>query len=541
MKLDAVMNANEPRAAYHPRMVGWIGRGAIGMLVIAAACTSTPSAVPPGSASAPASVAASDAGAGKGPAQPVTLSVAQFNTDISDEYPTITAASVADAIRASGADVVGIEEGGGEVPDVAKALGWAYYDVRTQIVSRLPLRDPPDGAGVYTFVEPTPGHVVAMINVHLPSDPYGPYWVRDGRSPDQVLALERRVRLSAIEPKLPAAKALQARGIPVFLTGDFNSPSFHDWTQATVGTRRQIRYPVDWPATAAVEAAGFRDSFRVVNPDPVAVPGITWPTHRTLKGVWNPSPREPLDRIDFVFATPDARPTESRIVGEPGAPGTSATVAPWPSDHRLVVSTFTVAPAPAPTFVTLAHRSVTVGDAVQVAYHVAGGTAERIEVVPAGAPATSPAPNAVTVPAGAADGSAGFDSGSLAPGAYDAVLIGPSGAELSRYPFWVVAAGAKPAVAVSKRVYAVGEPIVVTYSNAPGNRWDWVAIYREGADPNVAPYLTWAYTDAGIDGSVTLDRASNGPWPLRPGRYSAYLLIDDLYVKVAATSFTIGA
>src|SRR5947208_10278675 len=81
-----------------------------------------------------------------------TIRVAQFNCDISDEYPIIPASLVARAIRASGADVVGIEEGGGEIPRVARALGWPYYDVRTQLVSRLPLVDPPAGNGVYTFV-----------------------------------------------------------------------------------------------------------------------------------------------------------------------------------------------------------------------------------------------------------------------------------------------------------------------------------------------------------------------------------------------------
>ena len=75
----------------------------------------------------------------------VTIRVAQFNCDISDEFPIIKASLVARAIRASGADVVGIEEGGGEIPQIAHALGWRYYDIRMQIVSRLPLVDPPDG------------------------------------------------------------------------------------------------------------------------------------------------------------------------------------------------------------------------------------------------------------------------------------------------------------------------------------------------------------------------------------------------------------
>src|SRR5689334_15647306 len=281
-----------------------------------------------------------------------TVRVAQFNCDISDEFPLIPARLVARAIRASGADVVGIEEGGGEIPQIARALGWHYYDVRMQIVSRLPLVDPPGGNGLFTFVEVAPGRVAALENVHLPSDPYGPYWVRAGRPPRAVLALERRVRLPAIEPDLRAAHRLRARGIPVFLTGDFNSPSFRDWTNATVGTRPDIRYPLRWPVSVAVERAGFTDSFRAVHPSAVRTPGLTWPTHRTIPGVDNFT-GDPKDRIDFVYAA-GARTTASRIVGEPGAPGISASVAPWPSDHRLVVSTFQVRGAHPSALVTVA-------------------------------------------------------------------------------------------------------------------------------------------------------------------------------------------
>ncbi len=214
-----------------------------------------------------------------------TIRVAQFNCDISDEFPIIKAALVARAIRASGADVVGIEEGGGEIRQIAHALHWRYYDIRMQIVSRLPLIDPPGGHGLYTFVEAAPGRVVAMENVHLPSAPYGPVWVKHGKTAAQVIAMEKRVRLPAIEPDLAAARTLHAAGIPVFLTGDFNSPSFRDWTQATVGIRPYMPYPLRWPVSAAVEAAGFTDSFRAVHPSPVKVPGLTWPAHRTIPGV----------------------------------------------------------------------------------------------------------------------------------------------------------------------------------------------------------------------------------------------------------------
>ena len=67
-----------------------------------------------------------------------------------------------------------------------------------------------------------------MANVHLPSDPYGPDAVLAGSTPDEVLALETETRLPKLEDALDRLPALVADGIPVLLTGDFNSPSFHD-------------------------------------------------------------------------------------------------------------------------------------------------------------------------------------------------------------------------------------------------------------------------------------------------------------------------
>ena len=85
----------------------------------------------------------------------------------------------------------------------------------------------------------------------------------------------------------------------------------------------------------------------------------------------------------------------------------------------------------------------------------------------------------------------------------------------------------------------MGEPIDVSWHAAPANRWDWVGIYRRGADPNIAYYILWLYTDASVEGSIVLDRAANGPWPLKPGKYSVYLLVDDSYEKIAAGNFTV--
>jgi hypothetical protein len=71
-----------------------------------------------------------------------------------------------EAIKKSGADVVGIQEAWGNIPRLAKAVGWKYYDQRQHIISRFPLFEAPDSHGLYTFVEVLPAKMVAMANMH---------------------------------------------------------------------------------------------------------------------------------------------------------------------------------------------------------------------------------------------------------------------------------------------------------------------------------------------------------------------------------------
>jgi hypothetical protein len=493
----------------------------------------------------------------------VTLNVMAFNIEVGGTLVSFD--KVVEAIAASGADVVGIEEAQGHMPRLAHDLGWPYYSKRYQILSKFPIIDPPQSHGRYAFVEPVPGKVVAIMNVHLPSDPYGPYWARDGKTPAQVIALEKRARLPAIEPELQALPALLAQQIPVFLTGDFNSPSHLDWTQAAVGTRTYDGgkpwpvYALEWPVSKAVVDAGFRDSFRDVYPDPVANPGLTWWAKKPKVAVSgeNFGPLDVKDRIDYVYAAGPSVTTASRIVGEQGGPEVSVAVSPWPSDHRGVVSTFDVTPATPPVFVAVDRRLLNYGDSLTVRFHSPGGAGESVALVPAGAdPVTQAIVHQSTGTPGTTDGALTFDTRPLvaAPspitvvgprGAFRAVLLDASGTVLAKATFWMKSKGEDARVSTVKHVYRVGEPIRVRWRDAPGNRWDWVAIYQRGANANIAYYLLWGYTGASIAGARTLDRTEPyfgygpQPWPLKPGKYSVYLLRDDGYFRLAAGLFRI--
>ncbi len=446
-----------------------------------------------------------------------------------------TFAKVLETIRASGADVIGLEEGEHSTRRVARALGW-FASVRTQVVSRYRLIDPPEGNGLYIYVELGPGQVVAIANAHLPSTPYGPYRVRDGATPERLEALERRTRLPAALAQLELLPGIVSQGIPVFLTGDFNSPSHLDWTPAVAAVRPEVPFAFDWPVSRAYADAGFRDSYRDVHPDPVAVPGFTW-----TPGGPESIRREVHDRIDWVLAAGPARTVASDLVGERGGPDVDIGVDPYPSDHRGVASTFVVRPGEAPVLVAPERRRLTIGDPLSVVFHTPGGGGERVAIVRAGG-----ADPVAETPTLAEDGTVTFPTAGLRRGAYDAVLLDEDDAVLSRSTLWLYRPGERTKVRTSQRVYERGEPIGVSWSNAPGMRWDWLAIYRvrPGSKTHYATpgcnagycgngaYLVYEYTKTAIQGATAFSSMSAGAsrnWPLRPGTYEVRFLLDDGY------------
>ena len=444
-----------------------------------------------------------------------------------------------DAILASGADVVVLQEAEGNTRKIAEALDWPFASERLAMISRLPLYEVPEEPA-FAYIELTPGGFVAVANIHLPSDPYGPYLLRDGETLEAVLANEAETRLWAIEPFLTALGPVAASGTAAVMAGDFNSPSHLDWTAATVGARPHMTQAVAWPVSSAVEAAGFQDSFRVAHPDPLAVPGITWTMGYPVPALHE---GETQDRIDFIHVK-GARVLASEIVGEVGGPDVGIGIAPWPSDHRALVTTLAVTPGPAPALVSLENRRVLVGELLPVHFHAAtpDGRLEegRVLLVPSGGSSDQAVRFLPTNDTTDRLSVALFGTAGLAPGAYDAVLEDVSGAELARATFWLVSASEPVLVGRDKDAYAAGEPLQVTWSGAPGNRADWLGLYPAGeADPY--NYLAYIYTDAAVSGSGTFDAAAIGG-QLAPGDYEIRLLVDDGYAAIAVSQpFTVTA
>ena len=238
-----------------------------------------------------------------------------------------------DAIRTTGADVVGLQEcNAATARAIATNLGFYYLGVPdVSVVSRYPiLHSISTGGGSAVAIELSPSQIVYLFNCHLAPYPYGPYSIREGRDQAYVINQENQTRMPALNQLLATMAPYIAGPSPCFLVGDFNAPSHLDYAS----------YP--WPTSLACDGAGLLDSYRLMHPAnrtyPPAFafddPGITW-TPRI-----DQEPEDAFDRIDFVFFSAG----DGMTLLESTDLDARNSVSPWPSDHRAVISRFTLTP-----------------------------------------------------------------------------------------------------------------------------------------------------------------------------------------------------
>jgi len=262
-------------------------------------------------------------------------------------------------LRAADADLVGLQEARAEAsdcsaencppgehsiaPELASALGMHLHEQRGDenviwacaIFSRYPiLRSTPHDLGV---VVDAAGRRVAVFNIHPSDFPYQPYqllgipygdapFLQSAEQAERAAEQARGQALQLLLEDLASTSDTEAQVI----FGDFNEPSWRDWSERAVAAGRHplaVRYPL----TRALEAAGFVDALRAVYPDEVAKPAYTW-TPTTAPD----DPSDHHDRIDFVFVRGAAVTVESAAIMGEKAPEADLVVTPYPSDHRAV-------------------------------------------------------------------------------------------------------------------------------------------------------------------------------------------------------------
>jgi exodeoxyribonuclease-3 len=261
------------------------------------------------------------------------------------------------AIKAAGADIIGIQETRLEGPDctaescppqgesvagkLAAALGFHVYEQAATnealwsnaILSRWPIKGASaNDLGVRIDMD---GKEIVAFNLHLDDAPYQPYQLLSIEyGPYPFLKTAEEAVASAAETRGAALKLFEsdlasfAGDAPVLIFGDFNEPSHLDWTEAAAKAGNQP-LAVAWPVSTRIQELGFTDAFRAIHGDPVARPAFTWtPTSEPT------DPEDHHDRIDFVYAR-GGKVLDAGIAGEK-APEADLVVTPWPSDHRSV-------------------------------------------------------------------------------------------------------------------------------------------------------------------------------------------------------------
>lgn len=278
---------------------------------------------------------------------PYELQVMSFNIWMGGGH---SIEKTAEVIVRSGAHIVGIQEAGRKGSNtavaIADSLGWYSYvsNGSCVILSKYPIVDnTPSGKGVK--IQTGEDRYVWMFNVHLIYCPYEPYQLNGIEycggpllsTSEEAVESAWRSRGEEVMTIVAEIKEAQKENIPIFLTGDFNEPSWLDWTADAVAANL-CKQVVEWPATKAFQQqADMRDSYRTLYPDEVKNPGHTWTTLPETQQY-----TEVLDRIDFVFYWgTNVTLRKSRIVGEEGV-FSDMSIVDYPSDHRAVVSKFSI-------------------------------------------------------------------------------------------------------------------------------------------------------------------------------------------------------
>ncbi len=260
--------------------------------------------------------------------------------------------------------------------------GATYYgnsSVSTGVISKYPIKDQTyiypfesDYGSILKVVLEVEGKTVALYSAHLDYRDYASYLPRGYSgstwkkldepitNPDQILEANRKSRrLEAVELFIVDAKQEIEKGHTVIIGGDFNEPSHLDWQENTKDLWDHNGAVVEWDCSKTLYDNGFKDTYREQYPDVVNYPGFTFPSDNVdalpSKLTWAPDADE-RERIDFIYYYPTNTITlkSSVLVGPSSSIVRSQRVEEqskdkfitfdgvWPTDHKAVLSTFTI-------------------------------------------------------------------------------------------------------------------------------------------------------------------------------------------------------
>ncbi|KAI6233615.1 Endo/exonuclease/phosphatase domain-containing protein [Aphelenchoides fujianensis] len=196
------------------------------------------------------------------------------------------------------------------------------------------------------------GRFVHVVGAHLAYADYGPYAANNRLATEasQIMAGETTPesynRVQNIKQLVDNEKfqewVFESDKVALFVCGDFNAPSHHDWTDER--KHEHGGWTFEWPATQLLEnTTGLIDSFRAKFPNPVTHPAHTWSTVQKFSSGWNYTIPEPQDRLDFVFHKhPQLEVLDAFVYGgnDPLSPIPFHKENTYPSDHFAMIIDF---------------------------------------------------------------------------------------------------------------------------------------------------------------------------------------------------------
>lgn len=254
---------------------------------------------------------------------------------------------------------------------------YSFYSDDTGLLSRYPITDSvtvfplnDDHGSIYRLNAKIDNREFAVYTGHLDylNDTYyevraydGNTWKKMEAPLTDVAEIHRRNSLSqrdeAIDSFIKDAAVQAANGAMIIFGGDFNEPSHLDWIEATKDSADHHGVVIEWENTKKLYDAGYRDSYRVLYPDPVTHPGYTYPSANPARKpetvTWAKESDE-RDRIDYIFYLPinGMEPVEAFIFGpeesiaysrEIHSASQDKFITPlgvWPTDHKGVLVKF---------------------------------------------------------------------------------------------------------------------------------------------------------------------------------------------------------